>query len=117
MLQRWAHARQFTRECVAEIPDYVNVGVYVIFYATLRPLYVGRGKIRDRLLKHVTEKGNRYVAMAVRNQTYLTFTYMELMSENQTEAHLIEALGGDVLPGVGPSLLANLMRGSDPGDR
>jgi hypothetical protein len=55
--------------------------------------------------------------MAVKNNLYLRFTYLELWSEHQAEKALIEALGGPVLPGVGPSLLANLVSGSDPADR
>jgi hypothetical protein len=113
---RWARTRQFTPEGIAPIPPDA-LGVYVIFYARLRPLYAGRGQIKVRLRKHLTENGNRYVAMAVRNGTYLTYTYMELLDEHQAEADLIKELGGDFLPGIGPSRLANLMRGSDPADR
>ena len=115
MIGEWAHPRQFTTEWVKAIPYHVGRGVYVISYAA-SPLYVGRGNIRERLLKHVSGEGNRYVAMAVKNRNYLTFTYMELFSEHQAETALIDALGGRIIPGLGPLNLANLMRGSDPED-
>src|SRR6267142_5563207 len=114
--QGWHRLLQFNDSWVNTIPS-GTWGVYVI-HEFDRPLYVGRSKdIRGRLLDHLAERGNRYVAMAVKNGVYLTFTYLELWSEHQAEKALIEALGGPVLPGMGPSRLANLVSGSDPADR
>ena len=115
-IQGWHRLQQFNDSWVKMITPGTS-GVYVI-HEFNKPLYVGRSRdIRGRLLDHLAGRGNRYVAMAVRNNLYLIFTYLELWSEHQAEKALIEALGGPVLPGVGPSLLANLVSGSDPADR
>lgn len=113
---KWHRLNQFNKSFVDAIPP-ATAGVYVIHQVN-RPLYVGKSRdIGKRLLEHLAERGNRYVAMAVRNRDYLTFTYLELQSEAQAEKALIDALGGPVLPGLGPLQLANLVRGSDPVDR
>lgn len=115
-VQGWHRLQQFNEYCVGAVPDGLS-GVYIIHQFT-RPLYVGRSKdIKHRLREHLARRGNRYVAMAVENKDFLAFTYLELASEHQAEKALIEALGGPVLPGLGPLQLANLMRGSDPADR
>jgi predicted GIY-YIG superfamily endonuclease len=115
-IQGWHRLLQFNESWVIPIPAGTS-GVYVI-HEFNRPLYVGRsGDIRRRLLEHLAGRGNRYITMALKNYVYLTFTYLELASEQQAEKALIAALGGPTLPGVGPSNLANLVSGSDPEDR
>ena len=111
----WQRLQQFNKSWVDAIPP-GTCGVYVIHQFT-RPLYVGRSRdIKRRLQEHLAFRGNRYVTMALRNNDYLTFTYLEVMSERQAEKELIAALGGPVLPGLGPFQLANLVSGSDPAD-
>src|SRR5690242_6245463 len=112
----WHKLQQFNKSWVDAIPA-GTCGAYVIHQFT-RPLYVGRSRdIKNRLRDHLALRGNRYVALAVRNGDFLTFTYLEASSEQQAEKELIAALGGPVLPGLGPSTLANLVSGSDPADR
>jgi hypothetical protein len=73
--QSWRRLQQFNDSWIKMIPPGTS-GVYVI-HEFDRPLYVGRSRdIRGRLLDHLAGRGNRYVAMAAKNNLYLTFTYL-----------------------------------------
>ena len=87
-------------------------GVYVV-YDLAGPVYVGRSRvsIRDRLMAHVTGRGNRNLALArhVGASGSLTFSYLcGVASVEQAEAQLIRTLG--------VARFANLRRETDPAD-
>jgi len=87
-------------------------GVYVI-HDLAGPIYVGRSRvnIQTRLRHHLRGTGNRVIAQAlrVRASPSLRFEYQTMISVEQAEAQLIEALGS--------SNYANLRREVDPADR
>jgi excinuclease UvrABC nuclease subunit len=102
--------RPFDESHVDRVP--AMSGVYVI-YERAGPIYVGRSRvnIRGRLRHHLRGTGNRVIAQALRLGTGLSlrFEHQTMISVEQAEAQLIEALG--------TSKFANLRRESDPADR
>lgn len=87
-------------------------GVYVV-YDLAGPIYVGRSRvsIRDRLMAHVTGRGNRNLTLArhVGAAGSLTFSFLSgIVSVEQAEAQLIQALG--------VTQFANLRKETDPAD-
>ena len=102
--------RPFDLVSVATIPH--EPGVYVV-YDLAGPIYVGRSRVsvRDRLVAHVTGRGNRNLRMAtqVGASGSLTFSYLGgIASVEQAEALLIRTLG--------VTRFANLRRETDPAD-
>jgi hypothetical protein len=95
---------------VARVP--AAGGVYII-YSLAGPIYVGRSRvnIQVRLRSHLRGKGNRGIARAFRMGVgpFLLFEYQLMISPEQAEAQLIEALG--------TVKYANLRRETDPADR
>ena len=84
-------------------------GVYII-YLRWYPFYVGRSRvdIRERLLRHVIGAGSTKVAEALGWHMLLEFEFEEMISPEQVEAELIQALGTRVL--------GNLRSETDPAD-
>jgi hypothetical protein len=99
--------RRFDLMNVAHVPR--ASGVYVIYRAGT-PVYIGRSRvdIHRRLNSHVTGRGNRGIADAVRRGTTLEFEWQELGSPEQAEAILIRELGG--------TTYFNMRRETDPAD-
>jgi hypothetical protein len=84
-------------------------GVYII-YRTGTPVYIGRSgvDIHRRLQAHLTGRGNRGIAHAMRRGTSLEFEWQELGSPEQAEAILIRELG--------VTAYFNMRRETDPAD-
>ena len=100
----------FDFAAVATVPH--EPGVYIV-YDLAGPIYVGRSRvsIRDRLMAHLTGRGNRNLALAIRvgASSSLSFSYLGgIGSVEQAEAQLIRVLG--------VSRFANLRKESDPAD-
>ena len=98
----------FVKESVKRVPR--ESGVYILYERSGQPVYVGRSRrnIRERLLCHLSQRGNRKIAMAIRQGIPLKFEYEPMISVEQVEAVLIRELG--------TSRFYNLRRETDPAD-
>jgi len=86
-------------------------GIYIIYLKyPRRPVYVGRSRcdIHRRLQCHVTINGNRKIAEALSQHIPLEFEYQCMISVEQAEAQLIDALESNAF--------FNLRREIDPAD-
>ena len=85
-------------------------GVYIIYDGHGRPFYVGRSRvsIHDRLRCHAGRTGSKKVCDALRCGEKLTFEWAEMLSPEQAESQLIDALG--------VVTAGNLRRETDPAD-
>jgi excinuclease UvrABC nuclease subunit len=85
-------------------------GVYIIYNRDGEPFYVGRSRvsIHDRLRCHAARTGSQKVREALNRGEMLTFEWEEMLSPEQAEAQLINALG--------VIAAGNLRREADPAD-
>jgi hypothetical protein len=99
----------FNRLYVSRVPR--ESGIYIIYsQLTKEPVYVGRSRrdIHDRLQRHLVGTGSRKIADAMSHRIPLNFEYECMMSVEQAESNLIDALG--------TIKFFNLRRETDPAD-
>ena len=107
MPRLWSKLQAFEESALLRVP--AKEGIYIVHYQN-KPFYAGHSSnLRHRLAEHLKCRGSRKVKEGIQAGWKFTFTYAELMSYQQSEAILLDALGT-----VG---LGNLRRETDPADR